>query len=635
MVYRAEIDGLRAVSVLAVIFYHFGFEPFSGGFIGVDVFFVISGYLITTLLINDLEHENFSYVSFYDRRIRRILPPLLTVLACTSIASYFILYPSDLEDYGKSLLSVLTFVSNIFFWRTSDYFATASELIPLLHTWSLSVEEQFYILWPICMIIFYKCRQKQITVLILTLLIVSFLISEWGWRNKEIANFYLLPTRMWELLVGCFAASVIQKSGLRNSEIGSIFGLFCVIFSILVYDDKVPFPSLFSAIPVIGALFIVFFATEQTIVGKILSNKYLVNIGLLSYSLYLWHQPVLAFYRRIYGADIQLLAIPILFTFILVASLFTWRFIEIPARKLNTVTVRFVYSALAVASVLLILLSLFFIMSHGARYQYDYLPKPERWSEIKCHGAPSVNEYDNPLQECLGLSSNSQGGDMFLIGDSHAAQLTFPLRKIAEERNVNFWFINTENQSEFPRSFWQHEIEEDPLLEHVLNVADPGDFFLVAFHRGRFNPSRDAHYTEADLQDFTQKSQLFHQNMTRFMPSFNKLGMKVIFINDGPLLEDFDTSIEQCMYFYIQGDKQPCPISFHKDNETRSLQTTMFNVLASQYDNVVTLDYLPILYNNNSFSPISVTGEYLMRDRHHLSEYGSLMLLDFFRENVK
>ena len=218
MKYRAEIDGLRALAVVPVIFFHAGFELFSGGFVGVDVFFVISGYLITTILIEDLENQRFSLVNFYERRARRILPALFFVMFVCIPFAWMWMLPSQMKDFSQSLVAVSLFASNVLFWRESGYFDAAAEEKPLLHTWSLAVEEQYYVLFPIFLFLAWRYGKKRVFWMIVAMASISLLLSEWGWRNKATANFYLAPTRAWELFAGSIAAFIVQKNGVRKNN---------------------------------------------------------------------------------------------------------------------------------------------------------------------------------------------------------------------------------------------------------------------------------------------------------------------------------------------------------------------------------------------------------------------------------
>lgn len=332
--YRAEIDGLRAVAVIPVILFHAGISAFSGGFVGVDVFFVISGYLITTILITDLDRDRFSLVEFYERRARRILPALFLVCIFSLVTAWVMLDLAMLNKFGSALIGVGTFLSNVVFWKTEGYFAESAELNPLLHSWSLAVEEQFYVLFPIFLLILWRFGRNWVLYSILGLTALSFLISEWGSRNAPSANFYLAPSRAWELLAGSISAFIIQKHGVQSSNTFSAIGLLAVAISIVSFDELTPFPSAHTALPVIGVVFIVLFADKDTVVGKLLSLNLLVGVGLASYSAYLWHQPLLAFSRLYYG---NVTLEPLIIFGILVATIslsyVTYRFLETPFRN--------------------------------------------------------------------------------------------------------------------------------------------------------------------------------------------------------------------------------------------------------------------------------------------------------------
>ena len=232
MKYRAEIDGLRAIAVLPVIFFHLGLPHFSGGYIGVDIFFVISGFLITSIILNDLENHTFSFKRFYERRARRILPALFFIVTICIPFAWALLLPSKFKDFLQSVFAVSLFISNILFWHESDYFAAESEDKPLLHTWSLAVEEQFYILFPILIICLWKTNEFKRLHILYAFAIISFILCELGWRYYPHANFYMLPTRAWELLIGSIAVkfdSIKLEKTYKNYF--STFGLTIIIFS--------------------------------------------------------------------------------------------------------------------------------------------------------------------------------------------------------------------------------------------------------------------------------------------------------------------------------------------------------------------------------------------------------------------
>jgi peptidoglycan/LPS O-acetylase OafA/YrhL len=342
MQYRTEIDGLRALAVLPVILFHAGFELFGGGFVGVDVFFVISGYLITTIILSELSNQNFSIINFYERRARRILPALFFVmLTCLPVAILW-LTPSDLMTFGQSLIAVSSFTSNFLFWIETGYFDTASELKPLIHTWSLAVEEQYYILFPVFLMITWSLGIKKILYILIFIFLVSLSVAHWATsyaiHPKIISGaFFLLPTRGWELLLGVFAAFYLQynnfsKSHLLNQSL-SIIGFGLVIFSILFFDKSIPFPSLYALIPTIGTTLLILFATKDTFIKKFLSLKPFVGLGLISYSAYLWHQPLLAFARSRTFDDISNQALLFLCALSILMAYVSWRWVESPFRN--------------------------------------------------------------------------------------------------------------------------------------------------------------------------------------------------------------------------------------------------------------------------------------------------------------
>lgn len=333
MRYRREIDGLRAIAVLPVILFHAGFEVFSGGYVGVDVFLVISGYLITSLLIGELEQGKFSIARFYERRARRILPALFFVmLACLPFA-YLWMQPTQLRDFAQSLAAVIFFSSNFLFWIESGYFAPSAELKPLLHTWSLAVEEQYYIIFPVFLLLFWRFGRSRVFLSVCLIALLSVLLAEWGWRNSPNANFYLAPFRAWELLAGSICAFLTFGKTRLSSNALSATGLFLIIFSVFAYDAATPFPSFYALVPVGGTALIILFASQTTWVTRVLSTAPFVGIGLVSYSAYLWHQPLFAFarLRNLNEPSNTIMAGLVVASIVLAWA--TWYWVEQPFRK--------------------------------------------------------------------------------------------------------------------------------------------------------------------------------------------------------------------------------------------------------------------------------------------------------------
>ena len=264
--YRPDIDGLRARAVVPVVLFHAGFNWIPGGYVGVDVFFVISGYLITMILLAELSDGSFSIANFYERRIRRLLPALLFVLLVTTYFAWLWLPASEFHDYGQSLMATAGFYSNFFFWKTSNYFSTASELMPLLHMWSLAVEEQYYIFYPLLLLFLWRIRANLYLFLGGTLLL-SFLLASWSISSNPESTFYLLPTRAWELLVGAIAAMLHfqKRASLANDAIancGGITGIFLILYACITFEVDASVPGPAALVPVSGAFFVITFCRE-------------------------------------------------------------------------------------------------------------------------------------------------------------------------------------------------------------------------------------------------------------------------------------------------------------------------------------------------------------------------------------
>ena len=448
MKYRAEIDGLRALAVVPVILFHAGFEWFGGGFVGVDVFFVISGYLIGNIVFVEMMDGKFSLVNFYERRARRILPALFLVMSVCVPFGWMWLNPTDLKDFGQSLLAVVTFSSNILFWWESGYFGAAQELRPLLHTWSLAVEEQYYIFFPLFLILTWRLGTKWIVGLLSLIFMLSLGISEWGASHKPMAAFYFLPGRVWELLMGFFVAIYLQyKPRPKANSISQIFGIFglgMILYSIVFFDEHTLFPGFHALVPTIGTGLIILFAVPKTLIHRVLSIKLAVGIGLISYGAYLWHQPLLAFARhRFLGEVSASLLISLCVASFLIAWL-TWYFVEKPFRDRKIISRRFVFvfSSLGifVFSSLGILLHLEEGYKHRAGFSDDLSNSFSRPSLGECFDTPF-----NHLSKSWGcyLGEKKPKVDFVLFGDSHSLSLRMLVNDMASKRGISVFFTGS------------------------------------------------------------------------------------------------------------------------------------------------------------------------------------------------
>lgn len=358
--YRPEIDGLRALAILPVILFHAGISHFSGGFVGVDIFFVISGYLITTIIVAELNAKKFSLIDFYERRLRRILPALLFLIILCIPFAWIILPPTELIAFSKSLIAVPVFMANIFFWRDSGYFESTSNLKPLLHTWSLAVEEQYYLLFPLFLIIVFKRSKASLVFFISAIALVSLGAAQWGSKEFAIANYFLLPTRIWEIAFGSLAALWMTKNKKYSSnacEVFSALGIILIIIPVMLFDPATPYPSMWTLIPVIGAALIIIFSSHGTIVGSILGNRHFVAVGLLSYGAYLWHQPLFAFSRSFNAELSNTHLIGLIFATFLIAYI-SRKYIELPFFNKHKFSKKFIFISTTITSASIMLVGL-------------------------------------------------------------------------------------------------------------------------------------------------------------------------------------------------------------------------------------------------------------------------------------
>jgi peptidoglycan/LPS O-acetylase OafA/YrhL len=436
MEYRREIDGLRALAVVPVVLFHAGFQAFSGGYVGVDIFFVISGYLITSIILTELSAGQFSLINFYERRARRILPALFFVMLVCLPFAWLWLLPTDLLDFSKSLIAVISFSSNILFWLSSGYFESASDLKPLLHTWSLAVEEQYYVLFPIVLMLIWRWARRSAGVVLSALLFASLCYAQIKVDANPSFAFFMLPTRGWELLMGALASLYIKKNNLiYNSkslvnEVLSFLGLILISFSILNFNKNTSSPSLITLLPTLGTALIILFASPNNMAGKMLSSKLMVGLGLISYSTYLWHQPVLAMSRHA-GMNEQsnFLLLGLAFLSILLGW-FTWVLVEQPFRDRNIFCRKKIFIFAVAGSGFFLALGLIGVHFKGfeSRLSSDQL----NLLAYKSYSFKSIYESDkcffqDPINvkkvdsECF---SGAATNGILLIGDSHAAALS-------------------------------------------------------------------------------------------------------------------------------------------------------------------------------------------------------------------
>lgn len=449
--YRPDIDGLRAVAVLPVILFHINISLFSGGYVGVDVFFVISGYLIAGLISNEMAAGTYSVANFYVRRARRIFPALFVMCAVTGVLVLLFCLPSDAEQFGSSLSAATLFASNIYFYVTGDYFEGALESQPLVHTWSLAVEEQFYIFFPLVLWLLRHYLAAGEKSIMFALALVSLGLSAWLVESDPPAAFYLLHSRAWELLLGALLAIGAVppiRSRLAAGLLG-LLGLAMIVGSVLLYDEQTPFPGVAALAPCIGTALIIHTGRDSALlVTRLLSLPLARFVGLISYSLYLWHWPAIVIGRYIAywnGWDPELRAhkLAVLAVTFLCAVL-SWHFVEKPFRqkpyRFGSISV--LSSSAAAMAALVVAASLIYPLSHrywdmpgdAQRVLSVVKSRPEN-RQKSCMLMPDMDglRYFDP-KGCLTLSETKK--NWLLIGDSHAADLWLGLSRTNPEVNL-------------------------------------------------------------------------------------------------------------------------------------------------------------------------------------------------------
>ncbi len=444
MGYRREIDGLRAFAVLPVVLFHAGFQSFSGGFVGVDVFFVISGYLITTIILAELEQGKFSIVNFYERRVRRILPALFVVMFISLPFVWVLFLPNDMKDFSKTLVAVNMFMSNILFWRESGYFDPAAELKPLLHTWSLSVEEQYYVVFPLFLKAIWCFSKRWVLVFLFVLALISLSLAHFGAVANPQATFYLLPARGWELLIGVFVAFYMSnphrdKTSRAICELGGLIGFFSLLYAVFLFNKQIPFPSLYSLVPTVGTALIILYASEKTFVGRLLGCRLFVGIGLISYSIYLWHQPIFAFARHYTFNQVGSQLKVVLLALIFFLSYLTWRFVENPCRNKQVFSRESIFLLSVLGIVIFVLIGFLGYFSNG------FLKARSLQKVEKINAAISDWGHPGELQPGdipgLFVVDKSKPIDVLFFGDSHAEQYAPLASKLTDISSLNIAFL--------------------------------------------------------------------------------------------------------------------------------------------------------------------------------------------------
>ena len=486
MKYRTEIDGLRALAVIPVIFFHAGFSFFNGGYVGVDIFFVISGYLITSIILNDLKKDKFSIINFYERRARRILPALFFVMLFCIPFAYFFLLPDEMVKFGRSLIAVSLFGSNFLFWQESGYFDLASELKPLLHTWSLAIEEQFYIFFPILFALIWKYFRSRVFISFLFLFFLSFFFMLIGETIKpnNMFFFYMLPARGWEILSGALIAYYMDSNQLfvknKYNQICSGIGFALIVISILTFDNQTPFPSIYTILPVIGTALLILCTNKHTLVYRFLSLNILVKIGLISYSAYLWHQPILAFAKFRFHEQLSSIHLLLLCSISFFLAFISWKFIESPFRDKKRIPNKNIFQ-LSGFSILFFVACGFYIKSDNGLIS--------RFSEKDAKVLSYFIDSKNYVVTNFGKTKMSNfdqlnsTDNILIIGDSYAEDLVNAVYESELKKNISIstiyiptkcgnLFVDSKKISQMVKNNCNNPLKDEKILSLMINADE-------------------------------------------------------------------------------------------------------------------------------------------------------------------
>jgi peptidoglycan/LPS O-acetylase OafA/YrhL len=648
--YRSDIDGLRAVAVVPVVLFHAGIRAFSGGFVGVDVFFVISGYLITKYVDEQVERNRFSLVEFYERRVRRIMPALFFLLIVSTVMAYFCLLPSDFADFCKSEIASTLFAPNILMWHQTGYFAAPAKLKPLLHLWSLGVEEQFYIFLPLTVMLAARWKRRGIIGVLAVISIASLAASIWAVKNYPDAAFYLVPFRAWELLLGSLisvgAFPKVSGVGLRN--ILAVVGLAMIGASVVLFSLDTPFPGLAAALPCIGAALSIHTNSEElTAAGKLLSTRLLVGIGLISYSLYLWHWSLLVFGEQFFGRPLTRIEITIAVLLAVVLATVSWRFVEQPFRHRTIGGTRpALFSMATIVAAGLILVAAIGVAGHGFPQRISAQAQQYESVRINLNKEPSVCSgpisYVGGGEWCrLGTTSAS---DFVVWGDSHARAIAPAFKQLATETGRSGWLAthhgcaplldvivvsrDTSGCDKFNDAVISR-IEQDDIRTVFLvgrwdsNVYGRNDI-EVGLGLGSFF-LMDANSKEKSL---AENRAVFERGLQRTLARLARDHRNIVLLMDVPYTRvDVPTYLARsAARVQIQPDVR-IPI---QDYSSRFVSIDELLARVAQEWHASTVDPKVVLCNGANCL-IAKDGQSIYRDWQHLSTYGASLIVDLIR----
>lgn len=633
--YRADIDGLRAISVLGVILFHAGIG--GGGYIGVDVFFVISGYLITGLILQDLALDRFSLADFWVRRIRRIAPASVVMLACVLVVGYWLMLPADLLTLGDSSLAQICLVSNVYFWRDSGYFAAGAELKPLLHTWSLAVEEQFYVILPLVLWFLHRYCKKQMLRILIAATLASFLLSVYGMSRFPSATFFLLPTRAWELLAGSLLAGTGKRmrSGYL-AEIVSLIGAFAIIAPMCYYDEHTLFPGVAALPPVIGSTLLIFSNSDRlTRTGKLLAWQPLVFVGKASYSLYLWHWPILAFGRYVNDGPLTAANTVYLLLLTCAISVLSLHYVELTVRQQCFFTSRFaLLRGFACTSIALVALSLALRIDEGCRFRVASLLGQQTTRTL---GGDMDSLLNNRLPKLGAIQSSSSS---FIVwGDSHAGVTLAVFDEIASVANVMGISACLGGNPPLPDVdiSWNTDLRkwnegvmnlvERDAIKHVFLVARWASFVEGStpydVSQGGFVDQPLIYNYDVSLRSSESSFRLFANRLTALCKRLANNGSNVYILPQVP--EQYLNPMRRSLIAMRTAGLVACPnrgVTRDEHEVRQSRVTRCFEQLKSISPLIHVIHFDDSIFDGDGLSQLQIDGKLVYSDSHHLSPFG-------------
>jgi peptidoglycan/LPS O-acetylase OafA/YrhL len=655
--YRPDIDGLRAIAVLVVVFFHYKVAYFTGGFIGVDVFFVISGYLISSIIFKDLANNTFSFLAFYERRIRRIFPALFVMLCISTIIALILYDYQTLLIFGKSLVSTVLFASNFYFRKNVGYFAISPQQITLLHTWSLAIEEQFYLIFPIVIYFLNKYQASKINYFIFTGFVLSLGLCVFLSEQQHLQfAFYMLPTRAWEFLLGTLLALRFFPS-LHNTRICHLFsivGFGLILIAVFMFSSTTKYPSYYALLPVFGTALLIYSGENypQAFINKILGFPLLVFIGKISYSLYLWHWVLYVFYRYVSLGIFNSLDVFILLISSFFLSFLSWRFIEQPFRySQKNISYKLAFKVAFVVSSLFLIVGLAINKTNGfpSRFPENKIlmeaQKDSLWDFISKQEAVIMAHPDTAITYAI-LGKKSKIPQLAIWGDSHAKALVGGLDNIAKTNNSSFFMAtfggkvalqyiyrttDTDTLTPFISKKTLEFIILHPEIKTVLLV---GRWYRYLGIENHFEPhirlsSTNKNWSKYDGNNYW----LFENGLRETVYTLHAAKRKIVLVTDVPDLNNYPNNLVMRTKFNGEklNDLTPKRALYESNNKE------VFKIFNQLKKEGLVDEILPLhqQFFEGEKTIMEENNHLLYRDDDHLSYWGSMKVRKLFAKYMK